>query len=314
MPDLTGKVALVTGGNAGIGYSTVEQLAAHGAKVYMAARSEAKASEAIAKIRSAHPEIKDGAITWVQLDLSSPASVVAAAEKVKGLEERLDILINNAGLGPSPFKRNESGIEMLFATNHIGHFILADRLLPLMKKTAEDPTSDVRIVTVSSMAHAHTPANTTFATATALSNPCGLEADGLFAGFKRYGVSKLANILFASELQRRLDAEPPTTGNPIISISLHPGGVATDSGMGVFPNFCKPVLRMLMATPLQGATTQLFAATAKEVRAAKEVYGGKYLMPYGKVTRPSKMGMDEKMAGELWKASEEVVQRVCEGL
>ena len=123
---------------------------------------------------------------------------------------------------------------------------------------------------------------------------------------KRYSISKVANTLFASELQRRMDSE----GVPIISISLHPGVVATDGGMGLFPNFVKPLLKLAMCTTLQGATTQLFAATAVEVRKEKEKYGGKYLVPFGKIKYPGALAANEKLAGELWESTNGLVGKL----
>ncbi|OCL12811.1 NAD(P)-binding protein [Glonium stellatum] len=306
MPDLKGRVALVTGGNKGIGLTTVEQLATHGAKVYMGARSEDKANEAIKKLRSANPSLDDNAITWLPLDLANPASVVAAAEKISSAESRLDILINNAAFTVGKLELSADGIDSSMGVNHIGHFILVDRLLPLLKKTASQTDADVRVVTLSSMMISQAPATTRFDTPESLYNPTGLRDNGIISMMKRYSVSKLANTLFASELQRRMDSE----GVPIISISVHPGAVATDGGMGLFPNFMKPLLKIAMSTPLQGATTQLFAATAAEVRKQKEKYGGKYLVPYGKVKEPGALATSEKLAGELWESTNELVGKL----
>lgn len=190
--------------------------------------------------------------------------------------------------------------------NHIGHFILVDRLLPLLIKTASQANTDVRVVTVSSMAVSQAPATTRFDTPESLYNPSGLEDNAIMSMMKRYGISKVANTLFASELQRKMDSE----GVPIISMSVHPGAVATDGGMGLFPVFVKPLLKLVMATTLQGATTQLFAATAVEVGKEKAKYGGKYLVPYGKIKYPGALAANEKLAGELWESTNGLVGKL----
>ncbi|TFY79516.1 hypothetical protein EWM64_g4499 [Hericium alpestre] len=149
IPDLTGKVVIVTGANAGIGAQTVEQLAQHGAKVYLACRTESKARAAIADIEKANPALKgQDRLVWLPLDLSSLHSAKAAAEEFLTKEKRLNLLINNAGRLTAEYVLTSEGIEESVAVNHLGHLVFTTTLLPLMKETAKEKGSDVRIVNV----------------------------------------------------------------------------------------------------------------------------------------------------------------------
>jgi NAD(P)-dependent dehydrogenase (short-subunit alcohol dehydrogenase family) len=123
---------------------------------------------------------------------------------------------------------------------------------------------------------------------------------------KRYGISKLANVLFATEFQRRLDKESIR----IISISVHPGTVGTDGGLSVFPGLLQPVARLLFSSPLQGATTGLFAATATEVAKSRDEYKGQYLVPPGKIKRASDQARDPKLAKDLWITTQHIVDDI----
>ncbi|KAL6886113.1 hypothetical protein HDV57DRAFT_515296 [Trichoderma longibrachiatum] len=163
------------------------------------------------------------------------------------------------------------GFESTIAVNHIGHFVLTTKLLPLLKATASTAGSDVRIVTISSIAEKFGPKHNNFSTAKDLSDPGTTDRDDYTSRktvFSRCGASKLANLLFTRELQRRLDEE----GVKIIALAVDPGPVATDGGMGVFPGFLKPVLKLVMKSPEKGAFTQLYCATAKEVAEEPEKY------------------------------------------
>ncbi|CZT05848.1 related to light induced alcohol dehydrogenase Bli-4 [Rhynchosporium graminicola] len=328
IPDLTGKVALVTGAkhvtlsamchntdelhSTGIGYATAEQLAIHGAKVWMGARSEEKAKQAIAKFNTDHQNnTKKGEIVWLPLDLTFPVDVMASAKSFLAQVDRLDILVNNAARLSSEYSLTKDGIETLVAINHVGHFALTEALLPLLRQTAQLPGSDVRVVTVSSIMHNYVKVikldtksdlNNTFS-ADPASNNAGI------ASAKRYNFSKLLNVLFASELQRRVDQE----GISIISISLHPGVVATDGAMNLIPAFLRPGLKWFGKTREQGAASTLFAATSPEVRAKQDKYKGAYLGPGGKLGLASETGRDEKLGKSLWDLSHRVVKDVLEG-
>ncbi|KAL2060546.1 hypothetical protein VTL71DRAFT_9187 [Oculimacula yallundae] len=278
IPDLTGKVALVTGANTGMGYTIAEQLAIHGAKVFMGARSEEKAKQAIAKFNTEHQNTPDkGDIVWLPLDLTHPADVAASAKSFLSQVDRLDILA-------SAYSLTRDGIETLVATNHIGHFVLTEALLPLLRQTAQLPGSDVRVVTVSSDLHTYVK-DIQLETKADLNKPFSADPatnDGLLATTKRYNLTKLLNVLFASELQRRADQEA----------------------------FIKPGLRWFGKTPEQGAESALFAATSPEVRAKAEKYKGSYLGPGGKLSLASETGRDGKLAQNLWTLSEKTVHDI----
>ena len=149
------------------------------------------------------------------------------------------------------------------------------------------------------------PATNTFATAQDLNDPCSAPGNhtSLSSLFKRYGQSKVANILFAAELQRRMDAEHVN----IISISLNPGGVATSGGLGVWPWYLRPFMRLLFVSPEKGAWTSLFAATATQVRENPSTYKGKHIDAPEKVKVPSERAQDPKLAKTLWDTTRAVV-------
>ncbi|KZO91901.1 NAD-P-binding protein [Calocera viscosa TUFC12733] len=318
IPDLTGRIALVTGANSGLGYQTVQQLANHGAKVYLTTRSEAKALDTIRRLEEANPALKDtGRLQYLVIDFSLVTSAKAGAEEFLRKESRLDILVNNAGIVGEDFELTKEGLSITFATDHVSAFAFTNTLLPLLEATAKQPGADVRLITISSVAHSSALKTTKFDSIDDFRDKCSPEAkvNSMGAIFARYGQAKLANILFASELQRRLDA----AGMPIISISVHPGGVATEGferairsfGFG----FLWPIFSWFLLSPLQGATTQLFAATSPEIRRDVDTYKGRYLIPYGKVAPEGKMSNLAKspvLAGQLWGMTERVVGDILE--
>ncbi|KZO91905.1 NAD-P-binding protein [Calocera viscosa TUFC12733] len=320
IPDLTGRVAIVTGANSGLGYQTVLQLANHGAKVYLTTRSEGKARDAIARLEGESPALRgSGRLQSLVLDLSLVVNAKAAAEEFLRREERLDILINNAGQLASDFEVSSEGLSTVFAADHVAPFVFTTTLLPLMEATAKLPGADVRIITVSSSQHPNALPTTKFDSFEDLRDKqCTSDAkvNGQTGKFARYGHAKLANILFAKELQRRLDA----AGVPILSISLHPGNVATEGaerlvrsmGSGALGSVAWSAITVFVMTPLQGATTQLFAATSPEVRAEAGKYGGQYLVPYGCVAKPSEVGRRPQLPGQLWELTERAVAEILQ--
>ncbi|EXJ76001.1 uncharacterized protein A1O5_00509 [Cladophialophora psammophila CBS 110553] len=288
--DLGGKVIVVTGGNSGCGKETVLQLAKHHPqRIYLAARSEAKYDNAMKDISAAAPHAN---VRFLQLDLSSLASVKSAADQIHSENDRLDILVNNAGIMAHPHGLTQDGYEIEFGTNHVGHALLTRLVLPLMQATASKPGSDVRIVNVSSAAHQMAPgAGIVFAQ---LKTPMDS-----FNPARLYGQSKLANVLHARELARRYPE--------ILSTSIHPGRVETNltnvmlDQNSFFGRFQKFFDYMAGALPVQqGTLTQLWAATWTR----QEVKNGAYYVPVGKESLGSKKSRDTELAKKLWEWTE----------
>jgi len=310
IPNLDGRIAIVTGANSGIGYQVALQLVAHGAKVYLTTRSEQKALEAIKRIEAEVVAIRgSGRLQWLTMDLSSVKSAKAAAQAFLQKEDKLDILVNNAGMMASPYSETSEGLSTVMAANHLGPFVFTTTLLPVLEATAKLPGSDVRVINVSSSQHS-SPPYTTFATLADFKSLCGEEAkkDNLGVKFARYGQTKLANILFTHELQKRWDQ----AGIPAITIATHPGGVATEGGSRFLGPFLFAVLKPFILTPLQGAITPLFAATAPVVKAEVAKWKGTYLVPYGKMEMPTKNALDAEAASNLWKLSERTEAEVLQ--
>ncbi|KAI8926190.1 hypothetical protein BC831DRAFT_380933, partial [Entophlyctis helioformis] len=205
IPNLAGKVYLVTGGNTGIGYETCLELSRKNAQVFMASRSEDRANAAIARIKAAVP---DANIEFIKLQLGDLKQVRSAAQAFVARGIKLDCLVNNAGIMASPFALSVDGIEEQFATNHVGHFLLTRELMPALLKAPEP-----RVVNLSSSYHdkAPRPEGIRFAD---INNPKGMSV------WDRYGQSKLANILFTRGLNSRF-------GDKIYANSVHPGFVDT---------------------------------------------------------------------------------------
>jgi len=289
IPDLSGKVILVTGGNSGLGAESILQLAKHKpSKIYLAARSESKASSAIAEIKEKVPK---AAITFLELDLSSFASIKTAADTVTKSTGRLDILMNNAGIMATPPGLTKDGYEIQFGTNHMGHALLTRLLLPTLQKTVQEQgeNADVRIVNLSSSGHNWAPKG-------------GLKLDECKTDMRgtstwaRYGQSKLANILYTKALAARYP--------DIKCVSLHPGAVDTGLMRGPaesYPFFKTPMWflgKVVTVSVAHGALTQLFAATSKDAKT------GAYYVPTAKEDKGSNYARDEKLVEALWEYTE----------
>ena len=232
-------------GNNGLGLETCRQLAKHNAHVYLAARTPSKAESAIADIRRTVP---NASITFLELDLASLESVKKAADTFNAKSDRLDVLINNAGVMALPPSITTEGYEIQFGTNHIGHFLFTKLLIPTLQRTVEGK-EDVRIVNLSSEGHRFAPKGG-LALKDAHSNMASYNT------WVRYGQSKLANILFTRELTRRYPA--------IKSVAVHPGGIDTGLSLGFQKQHpwlaaaVRPIVSPFLATVQQGALTQLF--------------------------------------------------------
>jgi NAD(P)-dependent dehydrogenase (short-subunit alcohol dehydrogenase family) len=294
MPHLEGKTAIVTGATAGLGLVSATELAARGASVTMAVRDVARGERAARIIREAYP----GAVVSVaRLDLASLASIREFSSAYIKSHKRLDILMNNAGIMGVPQREvTADGFEAQFGTNHLGHFALTGLLLPLIKKTP-----GARIVTVSSNLHK-----------TGVMNFDDLMGRVKYKAWAAYGQSKLANLLFTSELQRRLVAAKVDA----IAAAAHPGWSNTSlmmsgpmKGRGAFMKWLgQSVTNRMAQSASMGALNQLYAATSSDVE------GNDYIGPKGKNEQsgyPHKAGRSAAAksttdAKRLWDESEKL--------
>ncbi|TDL16838.1 NAD-binding protein [Rickenella mellea] len=298
VPDLTGKVAIVTGGNSGMGFTAVQQLARKGAKVYLAARNESRATGAISRLEAEGLGPGNGKVEWLKLNLSDPKQAKAAAEEVLAKEMTLDILVNNAAIQSSPWQMNPFGIQETFIVNHFSPYIFTKTLLPLLKSTAQ-AGHDVRIVNVRYVGYCR-------------SQDYNVKFEGQFLdGLKRYGTSKLANMLWTNELQRNFDEEKV----PIICISVDPHGVITEGsiagtkksfGMWLVFHLTKPFLY----TAEEGGHSITLPAASPVVRQNPELYRGALLKHISKVSPKPKIGQDEALAKELIDSTEKFLQEM----
>jgi len=280
---MTGKTVVVTGGNSGIGLETAAALAGAGARVLITARDRARGEAALGELRRRGR--RDDAELAV-FDLGDLASVRAGAAELLDRCERLDVLVNNAGVVLSDRRESADGHEATFAINHLGPFLLTQLLLERLKASAP-----ARIVNVASTAHKGARH--------------GLDFDDLqsrrgYGGMQVYSKSKLANIYFTSELSRRL------AGTGVTANCLHPGTVATgygrDGDSTGFLAFGLKVIKPFILTAEQGARTSVFLASSPEVAG---VSGGYFVKC--KARTPSKAAQDDDAARRLWKVSEELV-------
>ncbi|AKN15318.1 SDR family NAD(P)-dependent oxidoreductase [Mycobacterium haemophilum] len=290
IPDQSGRVVVVTGANTGIGYYTACMLVDRGAHVVLAVRDLAKGNAALARMVAACPHAD---VTLQELDLSSLDSVRAAADRLRATYPRIDLLINNAGVMWTPKQVTADGFEMQFGTNHLGHFALTglvlDRLLPVRGS---------RVVTVSSLGHR----------LRAAIHFDDLQWERRYDRVAAYGQSKLANLLFTYELQRRLAARSDAK---TIAVAAHPGGSNTELTRNL-PAVIRPAAKLLspllFQSPEMGALPTLRAATDPAVE------GGQYYGPDGfaeqrghpKVVTSSAQSHNEDVQRRLWAVSEEL--------
>lgn len=291
IPSLANKVILVTGGNAGLGKETILQLARHApSKIYLGARSADKANTAINSINNQCTEKVD--IEHLPLDLNSLASVRAAAEIVKTKSTRLDILILNAGIMATPAARTTEGFDSQFGVNHIGHFYLFQQLLPLLQATSQQG-NDVRIVSLTSEAY-----NLFRSPFESMLNTEKLAAQ---SAWSRYGASKAANILFASEVAKKYPQFTAASVHPgIIMTDLHTPGQKSFSFVGWFMKLASPLISQDVP---HGAYNSLWAATSKEVKS------GKYYTPVGKQGNNKWVNATGGEGERLWAFSEEEIKK-----
>jgi retinol dehydrogenase 12 len=336
IPPLTNKVILVTGGNSGIGLHTVLQLSEHSpAKIYLAARSQAKFDAALKEVLAANPSAKD-IIHFLQLDLGTFENVKTAATKILDENERLDILVNNAGIMGQPHATTKDGYEITFATNYLSHCLLTELLLPLLQKTAsrEDvERGSVRIVNVSSAAYGLAPAYKG-------EDGSGLDVRDETQKSERkdvhpnvlYSISKLAQVWWAKEAAREwggdLDSPVENEGKGLVmSVSLHPGRI---KNTGILKDFfarnegwdLRKIVQKIFdslvpdVSNAEGAYTQVWAATAPMQRreakgekvVGKGVVNGGYYMPIGIRWEDKTFGNDTA-SRRLWEWTEKEVKK-----
>lgn len=277
MPDLTGKVVIVTGGNTGCGKESVRVLLLHGAKVYLAARSEGKAREAIEDLKK---ETGHEAI-FLPLDLADLVSVRRGAEEFLSKEKQLHILFNNAGVMLSPMDMlTKQGYDLQFGTNVIGHFHFTKLLLPALLAAAT-PTEKARVITTSSSANYMGTLN------------FDLWADGPARNKKASGdmyvQSKHGNVVFAVELARRYGAQN------IVSHSLNPGSIRTDLQRHLSP-FANKMQDIFLFPVSMGALTQLWAGTSPEAGQMN----GEFMIPWARLGKARKETGDPEVGKKLW--------------
>jgi NAD(P)-dependent dehydrogenase (short-subunit alcohol dehydrogenase family) len=283
IPDQSGRVAIVTGANSGIGYETARALAHKGATVIMACRSVEKGQVAAQKIQDEDPQ---GTVAVMALDLADLSSVRDFAEGFKREFQRLNLLINNAGVMMLPdYTKTADGFEMQFGTNHLGHFALTGLLLETISRTP-----GARVVMVSSTAERFGRMNFD-----------NLNAEQSYDKQAAYGQSKLANLLFTAELQRRFEA----AGLDTITIAAHPGWTTTNLQRHTRLRLLNPIFAQ---GPEMGALPTLYAATSPDVRGGDYFGPGGFMQMRGYPTKvkPTDRSKDEADAKKLWEVSEEL--------
>ncbi len=276
-------------GNTGLGKETIDQLAKHDpSHIYLAARTPSKGEAAVADVKKANPSAN---VTFLPLDLASFDSISSAAKEFTAKSERLDVLLNNAGVMALPPSTTKEGYEIQFGTNHVGHALLTKLLLPTMLSTAQQPGSDVRIVNLTSEGHKFAPSSGLKL------DKADLDKEGTWA---RYGHSKLANILFTRELAARYPS--------ITSVAVHPGVIKTDlyapnQTSSMFMKYGMMVFGPLMKTVVTGAYNQLWATTTKK----DELKNGAYYTPIGSESKGSGNAQNQSLSKELWDWTEKTL-------
>ncbi|KAI3377742.1 hypothetical protein L3Q82_008887 [Scortum barcoo] len=285
---LDGKTVLITGANTGIGKETALDMARRGARVILACRDMTRARIAADEIRQ---KSGNGNVVVKKLDLASLQSVRDLARDVQENEDRLDILINNAGIMMCPKWKTADGFEMQFGVNHLGHFLLTNCLLDLLKKSAPS-----RVVIVSSLAHEKGRIHF---------DDINLDKD--YQRERSYRQSKLANVLFGRELAKRLE------GTGVTVYSLHPGVIRTELGRHLLPTIplWKKAIAMpfylLIKTPWEGAQTTIYCAVEESIANVSGLYYRQVHLRDCADKTPAPQALDDAAAKKLWDLSASMV-------
>jgi NAD(P)-dependent dehydrogenase (short-subunit alcohol dehydrogenase family) len=285
--DQAGRTFIVTGGSGGLGFETTRQLAAHGGRVVLAARSEQKGLDAVARITAAQP---GAAVEFRALDLADLDSVRDFAAAILKDETAVDVLINNAGVMYPPRRLTPQGFESQLATNHLGHFALTGLLFDVIRR-GRDP----RVVTVSSSEHRGGSIHFD-----------DLTGEKSYSPRAFYQQSKLANVLFGLELDRRVRA----AGIGVRSVLAHPGysdtNLQSSGPTGLAKQLMKVSNRLIAQSAAMGALSELYAATDPGARSGRFYGPGGFLELRGYPTegQPAAAARDEETARRLWDVSE----------
>ncbi|QRV80888.1 short chain dehydrogenase [Ceratobasidium sp. AG-Ba] len=299
-PDLTGKVAVVTGGSEGIGLASAHTLLKHGiSRLFVLTPSEDYAKEAMQFFEKELGASKAGRATWIPCDLSDWPATKACAESLLSQIDRLDILLNVAGRGIMTAQRNNVDIDLHMATNHFGHVVLTSTLLPLMKKTAAEGGEYVRIVNAGSNLHEQAPKEIRFADIDELNKDFGPNGE--------YARTKLATILYSRYLARHLASSNPR----VLANAFHPGFVITRQStehihepfpiMGWANNAAYPIKKDIW----DGAVSVIYTGTVTEKT-------GEYVCPPAIPEPGSEMSRDEALGEQLMKLTDQVLKDKCQ--
>ncbi|TFY56074.1 hypothetical protein EVJ58_g7856 [Rhodofomes roseus] len=311
IPDLAGRVAIVTGGSAGIGYYDALALARANARVIIVSANEEHGTQAEADLNSALKDASSsGTVKWYGVDFGTLKDVDTLAKQLAGELDRLDILICNAGIGQAPFGLTNDGLGRHFGVNNLAHYVFTLRLLPLMKKTAlSAPPTTVRIVMQSSEMHRMAPSTTKFASKEEINAP----GDGA----QLYGRTKLGLIYFARQLVKRHLADLPPD-RPILVMSVHPGTVDTDvqkqweESYGAIGKVLDVVTRKVGKSAAEGAEASLWAAVSTDIYEGnwKDYQAHYYSEAYGKPGQESKLAKDETISNNFWELCAKLTKEI----
>jgi retinol dehydrogenase-14 len=279
--DIRGKTVLITGATSGIGFAAARDLARRGARVVMVGRDAARTAEAAASVAAEAPARGD--VSYLLCDFSSFADIRRLAAEFRARHDRLDVLVNNAGGVNKTRRLSKDGIEMTFAVNHLGYFLLTTLLTDLLVKSAP-----ARVVTVASIGHR---------SGTLDFDDLGFERG--YSIMRAYSRSKLANVLFANELARRL------AGTGVTSNSMHPGAVNTRIWSGA-PWFAQPVIQLLRAFAFISAEEGGGHIVDLVANPSFDNVTGKYFEE-GVMKEPAPLARDEALARRLWDVSASMV-------